>query len=52
MKATSVVYSYSALALGEDRVIALRDKVLAAVVQQLLGNASLAVRATKSLDPD
>ncbi len=50
MKATSVVYSYSALALGEDRVIALRDKVLAAVVQQLLGNASLAVRATKSLE--
>ena len=43
-------YPYSALVLGKVRVLALRDEVLDAVIQQFSGNdASLAVRAAESL---
>ena len=43
-------YPCSALVLGERRVLALRDKVLDAVIQQFRGSdASLAVRAAKSI---
>ena len=43
-------YASSALVLGERRVLAVRDEVLDAVIQQLGGNdASLAVRAAKSI---
>ena len=47
---TVTFYPSSALELGQQRVLALRDEVLGAVVQRLLGDdASLAVRAAKSL---
>ena len=50
-KSSFTVHTYSPLKLGEDRVLALRDRVLTAVIQQLLGNdPSLAVRAAKSLE--
>ena len=43
-------YASSVLELGQHRVLALRDEVLGAVIQQFLGDdASLAVRAAKSL---
>ena len=43
-------YVSSALELGRERVLALRDQVLDAVVEQFLGNdTSLAVRAAESL---
>ena len=48
---TVTFYPSSALDLGQQRVLALRDEVLGAVVQRLLGDdASLAVRAAKSLE--
>ncbi len=43
-------YVSSALELGQERVLALRDQVLDAVIEQFLGNdTSLAVRAAESL---
>ena len=43
-------YPSSALVLGKESVLALRDDVVAAVFEQFLGNdSSLAVRAAKSL---
>ena len=44
------VYPYSALVFGKEKVLALRNQVLYATIQQFLGsNTSLAVRAAKSL---